>query len=245
MPEDYTVQQGDCISSIAFSHGFFWQTLWNDGANSNLKSLRKDPNVLKEGDVVHIPDLRLKQESCATEKRWSFKLKGVPAKCKIKVLRPPKSSSAPPQSAPAPAPDALHVSSEDPDPAKPAPSTPWANAAYYLVVDGKVLTGHTNGDGVLEVKIPPNAQKGTLTMERGAANELSFDLTLGALAPYDTISGAKQRLYNLGYDCGGTDDNPSPAFAAALTAFQTDSGLSATGELDDNTKNKLKEVHGS
>ncbi|MEY2429487.1 MAG: hypothetical protein QOJ40_2372, partial [Verrucomicrobiota bacterium] len=49
MPEDYKVKDGDCLSSIAFSKGFFWETLWNHGDNSALKSKRKDPNVLSPG----------------------------------------------------------------------------------------------------------------------------------------------------------------------------------------------------
>jgi hypothetical protein len=86
MAKDYTVGPGDCISSIAFKSGFFWETLWNHGGNAALKSKRKDPNVLLDGDVVHIPDLTGKDESCATENRHKFKLKGVPAKLKIRVL---------------------------------------------------------------------------------------------------------------------------------------------------------------
>ena len=244
MAEDYTVQQGDCISSIAYDRGFFWQTIWNDGANASLKSQRKDPNVLKEGDVVHVPDLRIRQESCATEKRWTFKLKGVPSTLKIKLLKPPK---PPPAAANSPAPpsDDLTVSAEDPDPPAAAPSQPWANTAYLLVVDGKPFQGKTDGDGVVKISIPPNAQSGTLTMARNTPDEASFDLTLGALAPCDSVSGVKQRLYNLGYDCGDVDDTSSDALAAALAAFQQDSGLKVTGALDDDTKNKLKQIHGS
>ena len=86
MAEDYDTKQGDCISSIAYEHGFFWETLWNHAANSGLKQKRKDPNVLMEGDVVHIPDLSLKEELSATEKRHKFKLKGVPAKLRLRLL---------------------------------------------------------------------------------------------------------------------------------------------------------------
>lgn len=85
MPQDYNVEPGDCISSIALNHGFFWETLWNHGSNSELKSKRQDPNILKEGDLVHIPDLTLKQESGATEQRHRFKRKGVPEKLRIRI----------------------------------------------------------------------------------------------------------------------------------------------------------------
>jgi hypothetical protein len=83
---DYEVQPGDCISSIAFDHGFFWPTLWDHPANADLKAKRRDPNVLKDGDVVHIPKTTLRQESGATEQRHRFKRKGVPAKLKLRFL---------------------------------------------------------------------------------------------------------------------------------------------------------------
>ena len=86
MAKDYAVKQGDCMSSIAFEHGFFWQTLWNHSSNANLKALRKNPNVLLEGDVVHIPDLTVGNESGATGMTHTFTRKGVPEKLRIKLL---------------------------------------------------------------------------------------------------------------------------------------------------------------
>src|SRR5438270_3311259 len=86
MAEDYTVEQGDCISSIAFEHGFFWETLWNHSSNATLKTERKTPNILMEGDLVHIPDLAVKQECGSTEKKHRFKRKAVPAKFRIRLL---------------------------------------------------------------------------------------------------------------------------------------------------------------
>jgi hypothetical protein len=85
MPE-HKVKQGECISSIADQYGLFWDTVWNDPGNAELKQLRKDPNVLLPGDVVHVPDKREKRESCAAESRHRFRKKGVPAKIKLRLL---------------------------------------------------------------------------------------------------------------------------------------------------------------
>lgn len=80
----HIVKQGECIESIAFEHGLFWETVWNDSQNAELKQKRKDPNVLLPGDEVFITDKREKTESCATEKRHRFRKKGVPAKVVIR-----------------------------------------------------------------------------------------------------------------------------------------------------------------
>src|SRR5882724_8132013 len=102
MAEDYEVKPGDCVSSIAYSRGFFWETLWNHPSNAALKNARKDPNILNPGDILHIPDLTPNEESCANEQDHAFKLKGVPAKLKLKVMRQ-KAKKAPPPSSSAPA----------------------------------------------------------------------------------------------------------------------------------------------
>src|SRR5678816_4352786 len=85
MPE-HVVSQGECLNSIAAEYGFVWKTIWNHADNADLKELRKDPNVLLPDDVLVIPDKKVKEESCATEKSHKFKRKGVPAVLKIRLL---------------------------------------------------------------------------------------------------------------------------------------------------------------
>jgi hypothetical protein len=87
MPIQYTVEQGDCLSSIADAYGFLWSTIWNDGENAQLKEERKDPNALLPGDVVVIPDKQLGEESRSAGARYKFKVKGAKAKVKIRVMK--------------------------------------------------------------------------------------------------------------------------------------------------------------
>jgi N-acetylmuramoyl-L-alanine amidase len=82
----YTVQQGDCMASIAAIHGFFWKTLWDLPENAKLKEVRQNPNTLLPGDRVYIPEPRLRWEQRATNQRHSFVRKGVPSSLNVVVV---------------------------------------------------------------------------------------------------------------------------------------------------------------
>lgn len=86
MTKRHTVKQGECMSSIAFAHGFFWQTVWSHADNAALKASRESPFVLKPGDVVNIPDLRVRTVDAATDARHVFRRRGVPAKLRLRLL---------------------------------------------------------------------------------------------------------------------------------------------------------------
>jgi hypothetical protein len=79
----YTVKQGDCLESIAFAHGLFWQTIWDHPDNAELRQKRKDHNVLLPGDVVHIPERKPKVYKVATGGLHRFLRKGVPSKISL------------------------------------------------------------------------------------------------------------------------------------------------------------------
>jgi N-acetylmuramoyl-L-alanine amidase len=77
----------DSITSLAEDHGFFWETIWNHGENAPLKSQRQDPNIIRAGDEVFIPEKTTRLENRATEARHRFKKKGVPAMLKLRLTR--------------------------------------------------------------------------------------------------------------------------------------------------------------
>ncbi|HVC62100.1 MAG TPA: peptidoglycan-binding protein [Acetobacteraceae bacterium] len=82
----HTVRPGDCINSIAFEHGLFWETVWNDGNNAALRRVRPDPNVLEPGDQVFVTDPRIRYENRPTDARHRFRIRGVPARFQIQLL---------------------------------------------------------------------------------------------------------------------------------------------------------------
>ena len=71
---EYVVQQGECLASIAYENGLLPDTLWNHPKNASLKAGRKDPNILMPGDRVYIPEVREREESCATDGTYIFQL---------------------------------------------------------------------------------------------------------------------------------------------------------------------------
>ena len=222
---NYEVEAGDCMSSIAAAHGFFWETLWKLGENSELKSARKNPNVLLPGDRVFIPDKRPKDESCASEKKHRFKKKGTPCNLKIRIMEPEK-------------PPGDGASNENSGNVKPR-----ANVKYLLVIDGKLMDGKADADGMVEIKMPPQASEGTLTLEPGTPNEVKYDLKLGGLDPIDQVSGVQARLNQLGFSCGAVDGKMGPKTRHAIREFQLSADMKASGEMDDATRAKLLEMY--
>jgi hypothetical protein len=124
-------------------------------------------------------------------------------------------------------------------------ATPVASAKYALTPAKKPMEGQTDGDGWFEQKVPSDVKALTLSVQLTDDPEGStygWSLAIGHLDPVDTDSGLQQRLSNLGYWPAGESDPAVLPFG--LRAFQKDHDLDVTGEADQATRDKLKEVHG-
>ena len=117
---------------------------------------------------------------------------------------------------------------------------PRRNEPYTLILDDDVVKGTTDGDGNLEHFIKPNAKGGVLRLNGGKEE---YPVRVGHLNPIDNISGVKQRLNNLGFNCGDESDDKTEQFSQAITQFQGENGLKQTGNIDDATKAKLESLH--
>jgi hypothetical protein len=83
--KQHTATGGDSVESVAYANGLFWETVWNDPANEPLRQLRDDPNILEEGDLLTVPDLRIKEVSKPIDQRYRFRRKGVPSKIEVRL----------------------------------------------------------------------------------------------------------------------------------------------------------------
>ena len=212
----HTIARGECLSSIAKQYGFSdYQIIYNHAENAGFKQKRSNPNIIFPGDVLFIPDKEIKEVSCATDKKHKFQAK-VP-----KVM--------------------LRICLED------DLQQPYVNTKYRLVVGSDTYEGTTDGSGILEQEIQPDATEGEVTIWPGPPDPadpgISFPLSLGDLDPVEELSGVQARLENLGFDCGSGEDASSPEMVEALKGFQTKFGLTVSGEIDDATRNKLRELH--
>ncbi len=209
MPARHVVKQGECISRIAFEYGFFPETVWNHPDNKDLKELRKNPYVLMPGDVVVIPDKRVKEVVKQMGQRHTFRRKGVPEKLVMKFTRG----------------DDLR-----------------ANEKYVLEIDGRRIEGSTDGGGVVELDIVPNAKNGKITfVEEGD----EYELALGHLDPVTELSGVQGRLRNLGFYHGPVDGEMTEELEEAIRIYQERNKLEPTGKVDDALKSNLQSAHGS
>jgi peptidoglycan hydrolase-like protein with peptidoglycan-binding domain len=89
----------------------------------------------------------------------------------------------------------------------------------------------------------PKTRELKLSVSEGSKTD-EYTLPLGAIDPIDELTGVQQRLANLGYPCGSEQGTPGELTKAALRAFQKEMNLDGTGQLDDATRQKLKQVHG-
>ncbi|MCC7374822.1 MAG: LysM peptidoglycan-binding domain-containing protein [Verrucomicrobiales bacterium] len=71
----YTVLQGDHIEKIAAKHRLTFKKIWDHAQNSELRALRKNPNVLQPGDRLFLPDATLRVEDASTNARHRFQAK--------------------------------------------------------------------------------------------------------------------------------------------------------------------------
>jgi N-acetylmuramoyl-L-alanine amidase len=121
---------------------------------------------------------------------------------------------------------------------------PVAAQPYVLEVDQHLrFEGKTRGDGSIEHAIPPNAWKGRLSVGEGEDRREYF-VSLGRIDPVNETSGAQGRLLNLGYYDGPVDGRSNAQLTTALLFFQDKYQLPPSGENDDATQAKLKELFG-
>lgn len=157
---DHVVEQGHYVSKLAKQRGFTnFKTIWDHPANKELKKQRTTPNVLAPGDKLFIPEKKPRIEVRSTDSQHKFTLLGKPLKLRVVV----------------------HDVTDKPVSGKPC---------ELKVTDSPDVTPlNTDGSGMVEREIKPDAAKGKLTLkDAGLPIDLDLDLLIGHLDPLDTVT---------------------------------------------------------
>ncbi len=212
----YVIRQGDHLIKLAHKLGFAPEEVWDDPKNAELKEERGDGSILRPGDILHVPDRPRKKLPFEKATTNSYV-------AKLPML-----------------PVSLRLGSE---------GELLAEEPYVIEGLGpEPIEGKSDGDGMIELEVPADLRE--LTVVLPERNE-RFQLKVGDLDPVDQPSGLRMRLTHLGYYNAtlqgqdgyvGTEED---RLAAGLRAFQVAAELEPTGELDDETRAKLLEAHGS
>jgi Putative peptidoglycan binding domain len=206
MPTQHKVNQGECVFSIAFDHGFYPDTIWTHPDNSELRSRRQDASELLAGDIVKIPNKRVAEIQVGTNHRYRFRRNGVPKLLRTRFLRMDK---------------------------------PIAQHPIAVRVDNQPeQICKTNDEGWLVCPIAPNAKAVLLRMKDGS----EYRLKLGHMDPINTVSGIQGRLKALGFYSGSTDGVRSDETVRAIKDFQFSENLTVTGDDDEDTQSRLKQL---
>lgn len=121
---------------------------------------------------------------------------------------------------------------------------PRANESYRVDIDGKLTRGVTDAEGYVDIYIPCQAKQGKLWVGP-PEDEKFYQLQLGQTLPVERVKGVKQRLHNMGFQCGFIDDEVTKVYRDAVRAFQKKYQLPETGDPDQATRDKLVEIHRS
>lgn len=212
----HKVKQGETLPRIARQYGFYdWTTIYQHEKNAGFREKRPNPHVIAPDDEIHIPDKAPKDVTGATGTTHQFKLKTRVILFRTALL----------------------------DAAK----QPYAGKKYQLTAGDKVFEGTTDSGGVIERNIPDDVEEVTLKVWVDGdppKKPRTLKLKVGHLDPVELMTGVQARLANLGFDCApsGTIDDKT---REALKAFQKANGLTEDGEASDETRSRLKELHGS
>ncbi len=211
----YVVAAGDGMSSIAEAHGFFWKSLWDHPDNADLRTARKNAEILMPGDRVTVPPIETKAVSVPTGNVHTFRRRGVPAKLR------------------------MTVADRDGTPFAGKRYTIEADSATF---EGKTdpagKIDHWVPPATKQAKL-------TVWLDTpGFPPTHIWMVEIGGIDPIETVGGVQARLTNLGFPCDAEQGSLGPITQGALRSFQREHGLPVTGQPDDATRRKIADVYG-
>jgi hypothetical protein len=213
MGRTHVVKQGERLATIADQYGISPAVIYADPANAQLWDKRPNPNVLMPGDKVSLGDPSMPSD---------FPTGGA----HTIMIDAGKSETV-----------RIFLGSRC--------DTSFVGQQFELKAGDQTIQGTVPDDNVVVADVPLGTESGELRLWISEDPEViaSWTLQVGHLDPVNETSGVQARLNNLGYDAGDVDGSDNPDLNEAVAAFQSDLGVEATGEIDDDFRVALDEAH--
>jgi hypothetical protein len=213
----HTVRQGECIASIAKHYRFTdYHTIYDDRRNALLRSRRPNPNMLRPGDRVYIPDHEERQEERGTGARHRFETSRYQVRLRL-VIKDDEGN---------------------PYAGKRYELDAGGDSARTGTTNDRGLIEQTIPADLQEAEL--RIWLGDATI---GEDPYEWRLRIGHLDPVETNEGVQARLNNLFYPCGGVDGVLGTNTREALITFQSDEELDETGRADSATRDRLEQRH--
>lgn len=211
----YVIRQGDYLLKLSHLLGFDADQVWDDGKNAELKANRKDPSMLKPGDIVFIPDEPKKKLRLNAKEANAYVARVPRVSVSVALAmdgQPIKGEKY-----------VLEGLGEEVEMTTDADGMIHVEAPVHV---REVVVRFTSTGRRIKIAIGDLDPADTPSGAR---------MRLSSLGYYSgKVAGAERYVAH--------DDT---ALALAVRAFQAASGLEATGKLDHETRDALVQAHGS
>jgi len=192
MAQTHTVAEGDTMITIADKYGFgYWETIYYDSQNADLRSKCPDPLYLAPGTSVHIPDKKTKAVSVATNKKHTFTIHKLRQHFRMMLqdeMGKPRAGLE----------YRLEIGG------KSYRAATGADGVIEHEVPGSAR------DGTLYL----------IFDEDDPDSVISQHVIIGGLPPLSEVRGIQARLNHLGFDCGIPDGTMNDKTKEAIKAFK-------------------------
>ncbi len=103
-------------------------------------------------------------------------------------------------------------------------------------------SGRLDDQGQLDIPVSPAVARIRITLGEDAQHEV-FEFSAGHLDPSEERSGILARLASLGHHVDPDAQDPDAELRAAIEAFQAEQELDPTGDLDQPTLDRLRDLY--
>ncbi len=210
MATEHTVKQGECFASLAEQHGF-----------SDYRKLYNHPR-----------NAAIKSKRPNPNVLFPGDIVHIPEKRgKHEVCTTGQSHTFQVRSRP-PVPLRIVIQNSE--------GMPQSGAAYVLTIGGKTFHGKTDGRGLVEHDIDPNARQGELTIQIGtqategeapAQDEMVIPLAIGHLDPVETVSGIRRGLTTLAFPAAASQTPGTKTHRARCSGFSGNTACPSRASL--------------